>query len=210
MHHQSAQPVHHDDQNDLQPAPKSAGRPRSEASRTAILDATRRLMTHTGVRDLSIEAIAKRAGVGKTTIYRWWPNKVAVVIEAFAEQLDMHMLSAGNESASENLTRQLERLMRQLRGRNGKIIADLLAEAQSDAGVLEQFNHFYLHSRRVAFGQTILAGQKSGEFSENFNTEMAVDMILGPIFLRLMRQPDGLDDTFSAAYPAMAIQALAA
>lgn len=211
MQNQSAQIIDGEDQNDHQtPVLKTAGRPRSEASRTAILDATRRLMTHTGVRDLSIEAIAKRAGVGKTTIYRWWPNKVAVVIEAFAEQLDMHLLSAGNETPSENLVRQLERLMRQLRGRNGKIIADLLAEAQSDAKVLEQFNHFYLQSRRIAFGNTILAGQKSGAFSDTLNTEMAIDMILGPIFLRLMRQPDGLDEAFSAAYPAMAIHALGA
>lgn len=190
------------------PAQRGAGRPRSEASRTAILDATRRLMTHTSVRDLSIEAIAKRAGVGKTTIYRWWPNKVAVVIEAFADQMDMHTLMAGNESAAENLVRQLDRLMRQLRGRNGKIIADLLAESQSDPKILEQFNQFYLQSRRIAFGGTILAGQQSGEFNAGLDTEMAVDLVLGPIFLRLMRQPDGLDDSFTAAYPGMAIAAL--
>ncbi|MBI2233893.1 MAG: TetR/AcrR family transcriptional regulator [Micavibrio aeruginosavorus] len=196
--------------SDTESSARSAGRPRSEASRLAILDATRRLMTHTSVRDLSIEAIAKKAGVGKTTIYRWWPNKVAVVIEAFAEQLDMHMLTAGNETPSENLARQLDRLMRQLRGRNGKIIADLLAEAQSDAKVLEQFNQFYMQSRRNAFGQTILNGQKSGEFSEALNTEMAVDMILGPIFMRLMRQEAGLDEAFAAEYPVMAIHALSA
>ena len=189
---------------------KSAGRPRSEASRTAILDATRRLMTHTSVRDLSIEAIAKKAAVGKTTIYRWWPNKVAVVIEAFAEQLDMHMLVAGNESPRENLTRQIERLIRQLRGKNGKIIADLLAEAQSDAKVLQQFNHFYMNARRQSIQQTILAGQKSGDFSENLNTEIAADIVLGPIVLRLLNGEDGINDHFAATYPGMAVQTLSA
>jgi len=189
---------------------RKAGRPRSEASRTAILDATRRLMTHTSVRDLSIEAIAKKAEVGKTTIYRWWPNKVAVVIEAFAEQLDMHMLTAGNESASDNLVRQLERLVRQLRGKNGRIIADLLAEAQSDAKVLEQFNHFYMNSRRASVQQTIIQGQKNGEFSETLNTDLAVDMVLGPIVLRLMSGEDALDEGFATAYPVMAVSALRA
>lgn len=189
---------------------RSAGRPRSEASRSAILDATRRLMTHTSVRDLSIEAIAKKAGVGKTTIYRWWPNKVAVVIEAFAEQLDMHMLVAGNESPRDNLIRQLDRLVKQLRGKNGKIIADLLAEAQSDAKVLDQFNRFYMESRRVSLQQTIMAGQKSGDFSETLNTAMAVDMVLGPIILRLLSGEDAMNDDFAANYPAMAAHALSA
>jgi AcrR family transcriptional regulator len=189
---------------------RTAGRPRSEASRSAILDATRRLMTHTSVRDLSIEAIAKKAAVGKTTIYRWWPNKVAVVIEAFAEQLDMHMLVAGNESPRDNLIRQLDRLVKQLRGKNGKIIADLLAEAQSDAKVLDQFNRFYMESRRASLQQTIAAGQKSGDFSETLNTAMAVDMVLGPIILRLLSGEDAMNDDFAANYPTMAAHALGA
>ena len=58
---------------------------RSEASRSAILEATIELLNETTVQKLSIEAIAKRAGVGKTTIYRWWPSKAAVVIDAFME-----------------------------------------------------------------------------------------------------------------------------
>ncbi|MEC8665320.1 MAG: TetR/AcrR family transcriptional regulator, partial [Pseudomonadota bacterium] len=62
------------------------GRPRSEKSRKAILDATRRLLTHMPLSELSIEAIAKKAKVGKTTIYRWWPNKASVAMEAFLEQ----------------------------------------------------------------------------------------------------------------------------
>lgn len=187
---------------------KAPGRPRSESSRTAILDATRRLMIHTSVRDLSIEAIAKKAEVGKTTIYRWWPNKVAVVIEAFAEQLDMHMLIAGNESARDNLVRQVERLVRQLRGKNGRIIADLLAEAQSDSKVLEQFNQFYMQARRDAIGQVIVQGQRQGEFNANIPAEIAVDMVLGPIVLRLMSGEEALDEDFASVYPDMAADAL--
>ena len=57
---------------------KRRGRPRSETSKKSILNAVNRLLLHSSVKALSIEAIAKKAGVGKTTIYRWWPNKVAV------------------------------------------------------------------------------------------------------------------------------------
>ncbi len=191
-------------------SPRPAGRPRSESSRSAILDATRRLMTHMSVRDMSIESIAKKAGVGKTTIYRWWPNKVAVVIDAFAEQLDMHMLTAGNESPAENLVRQIDRMVRQLRGKNGKIIAEILSESQSDPRVLEQFHHFYMNSRRTALRQTIADGQKNGDFNAEIDSDMAVDIVLGPVILRLLSKAEGLDDIFAAHYPSIAVYSIRA
>jgi AcrR family transcriptional regulator len=66
---------------------KRIGRPRSEESKAAILDATWELLKTTCLRNLSIEAIARESGVGKTTIYRWWPNKAAVVMDAFLEKV---------------------------------------------------------------------------------------------------------------------------
>ena len=65
---------------------------RSEASRLSILDATLRLLADENLtmKSLSVEAIAKEAGVGKTTIYRWWPSKAAVVIDAFVENHILH------------------------------------------------------------------------------------------------------------------------
>src|SRR5690348_7206147 len=100
-----------------------AGRPRSEPSRKAILDATRKLLTREPLPKLSIEAIAKKAGVGKTTIYRWWPNKAAVAMEAFLEQPGIQIIVPTTATASEGIARQLESLVRQLRGQNGRIIA---------------------------------------------------------------------------------------
>ena len=197
-----------DEQIDEPAAIRAPGRPRSEASRTAILDATRRLVSHTSVRDLSIEGIAKKAGVGKTTIYRWWPNKVAVVIEAFANQMDMTVAVSSHESTADAMMRHLDRLLRQLRGRNGKIIADLMAEAQSDPKVMAQFNEFYMAARRQDIYNLILSGQKGGVFNENMTTDIAVDIVLGPIFLRLMSGEDALDENFTSNYPQMAVAAL--
>ena len=189
-------------------ATRTPGRPRSEASRNAILDATRRMALHTSVRDLSIEAIAKKAGVGKTTIYRWWPNKVAVVIEAFADQMDMISAAGSHETPSETLLRQMDRLIRQLRSRTGKIIADLMAEAQSDAKVMAQFNEFYMNARRQMIYDIIFAGQKSGEFTETMNTDMVVDLVLGPVFFRLMGGEGALDDHFTSRYPDIMMAAI--
>ena len=74
--------------NDDEATPRK-GRPRSEKSRRAILKATNSLLLHMSVQELSIEAIAKKAKVGKTTIYRWWPNKTAVVMDALINQPGM-------------------------------------------------------------------------------------------------------------------------
>lgn len=190
--------------------PRTPGRPRSETSRSAILDATRRLVSHTSVRDLSIEGIAKKAGVGKTTIYRWWPNKVAVVIEAFADSMDVAAPVTGSETpdATTALLRHLERLLRQLRGRNGKIIADLFAESQCDAKVMAQFDTFYMTARRQEVETLIAAGQADGSFNPDIPADIAVDIVLGPVFLRLLGGADGLNEDFSARWPALAAAAL--
>ena len=185
------------------PAPVKSGRPRSEASRKAILEATRRMMTHTPLRDVSIEAIARKAGVGKTTIYRWWSNKVAVVVEAFSEQLDIHTPneSMATTSPTDALSRQVEKLVRHLRGRNGKILADIMAEAQADDGVMSLFHAFYLNTRKQTLAQIVYQGQRSCEFNAVIAPDIAADIIMGPVFFRLLSSRDGLDERFIDEYP---------
>ncbi|HEY8189141.1 MAG TPA: TetR-like C-terminal domain-containing protein, partial [Micavibrio sp.] len=85
-----------------------------------------------------------------------------------------------------------------------------LSEAQSDAKILSQFHHFYMDSRRASIRQTIAAGQENGDFSPALNTDIAVDIALGPIILRLLSRIDGLDDEFAGQYPSMAVRALRA
>src|SRR5690606_30249477 len=85
----------------------TSGRPRSEAARRAILDATFDKLTHTNVRDLSIEAIASAAGVGRATIYRWWPNKAALMVDAVTERHLPRTPMASKGSAGAALTAHL-------------------------------------------------------------------------------------------------------
>ncbi|AGH97320.1 TetR/AcrR family transcriptional regulator [Micavibrio aeruginosavorus] len=185
------------------PIPAKSGRPRSEESRKAILDATRRLMLHTPLRDLSIEAIARKAGVGKTTIYRWWPNKVAVVIEAFSDQLDLHTpnLTDLSMTMTDALMGQVDKMIRHLRGRNGRIIADIMAEAQADEGVMALLQAFYMDTRKQTLQHIVYQGQRSGEFAAVIAPDIAADMIMGPVFFRLLTTRDGLDDRFIEDYP---------
>ena len=185
-----------------------AGRPRSEKSRKAILDATRKLLTHMSLNELSIEAIAKKAKVGKTTIYRWWPSKAAVAMDAFLEQPGIQNIVPTTANASDAIKKQLESLIRQLRGQNGRIIAGIIAESQGSADVLDLLYDKFLKERISPLYDKIEEGKKSGEFKADFNTEIALDMLVGPLFLRVLSGEHGIDNAFAENYPAQALLAL--
>jgi len=185
-----------------------AGRPRSEHARKAILDATRKLLVRTPLSQLSIESIAKKAGVGKTTIYRWWPNKATVAMEAFTEQPGIQNIIPTTASASEAISRQLESMIRQLRGQNGRIIAGIIAESQSDATVLDLLYEKFLKERVEALYDLIERGQTNGEFNVNMDTDIAIDMMLGPLFLRILSGEHGIDNNFAENFPQQALLAL--
>src|SRR5690348_6191404 len=112
---------------------------RSETSRSAILQATIKLLEDTTVQRLSIEAIAKEAGVGKTTIYRWWPSKAAVVIDAFMEHHLVKTPIPQDVPVRDALITHLRSLIRQYRGPTGRLVAQIIAESQYDAQTLDDF-----------------------------------------------------------------------
>lgn len=187
---------------------RRAGRPRSEESRKAILDSTRRLLTRTPLSELSIEAIAKKAGVGKTTIYRWWPNKAAIAMEAFLAQPGVQNIVPTTATSAEAVKRQIESLIRQLRGQNGRIIAGIIAESQADEQVLELLYERFLKERVEALHANMAKGQENGEFRQDIALDIAIDMIMGPLFLRVLSGEHGIDDYFAEHYPEQALAAL--
>lgn len=187
-----------------------AGRPRSSTSRKAILTATRRLLATMPMNELSIEAIAKKAGVGKTTIYRWWPGKAAIALEAVLEQPGMTYVLPSSATALDAIERHLEGMVRQLRGLNGRIIAGVIAEGQSSQDALDLLYDKFLKDRVEALYKFIELGKVSGEIDRERATDIAVDMLLGPLFLRVLSGEHGMDDAFAAAYPAQVVMALRA
>lgn len=186
-----------------------SGRPRSETSRRAILEATRRLLTHVSVQKLSIEAIARKAGVGKTTIYRWWPSKSAVVMEAIFSQPAFHNILPTPRNGVEGVSQQIEKLCRQLHGKNGRVVAEIIGEAQPDPEALKIFIDSFLQDRYNSLSSYIEGGKQTGEFDANIDTDSAIDVILGPIFFRLISGQE-LDDGFVDDMTQMLLKALSA
>lgn len=186
-----------EDNDDLESRKASGGRPRSEHAHQSILDATNKLLLHYSVREISIEAIAKKAGVGKTTIYRRWPNKIAIILDALAGPMGVIPAPVSGGNAKDLLVRQLERFTRLTRGRGGKVIAEVLAAAQGDADMTALFFQSFMVQHEEILASIIEQGKSSGDFRESLDTSLAVDMIYGAVFYRLMSSPDPLDHNFS-------------
>lgn len=186
------------------------GRPRSEKSRAAILKATNSLLLHMSVQELSIEGIAKRARVGKTTIYRWWPNKTAVVMDALSSQPGIDTPMPTPKNNTEALVMQLEKLIRLLISKNGETVAQLFSEAQRDQKAQEAFADSFLAPLIDAIEFSIEQGQQAGEFRRNLDRKIAVDMLCGPIFFRKMAHPADFNEDFQNRYPVEAVQAISA
>lgn len=190
------------------PAPSPMGRPRSLESEQAILAATWKLLKDMSVRQISIEAIARDAGVGKTTIYRWWPSKAAVIVDAFLAQVETSLPFLETETAADALSHQMGRVVQVFGGDVGRIVAQIIAEGQCDSGALENFRDRFLNPRRDAARQVIERGIESGEFDSSLEPDIAMDILYGPIYYRLLVQHLPLDEAFVEALSGRAIACL--
>lgn len=180
-------------------APRSNGRPRSEKSMQAILDTTNKMLLMTSVRDMSIESVAKKAGVGKTTIYRWWPNKVALILDAISGPMSSLPAPVSGANPKDLLEKQLERFARICRGRGGKIIAEVYAESQGNEDTQALFFQKFMVHHEEVLANILEQGKASGDFRANLDTALTVDMIYGAFFYQLMSNPNPLDHGFANA-----------
>jgi AcrR family transcriptional regulator len=175
------------------------GRPRSERSRRAILDATAALLTERGLRAMTLEAVAERAGVSKTTIYRWWPSKGVLALDAvYAAWVQAQGPTPDTGRLDTDLQARLRRFVRLMSAQQfGRILADLLAEVQSDLEMADAY-HEHLQEPLRAQSRTILTrAVDRGELAARTDIEAALDLLYGPLFHRLLTKQGALDRRFA-------------
>ncbi|HVW78149.1 MAG TPA: TetR/AcrR family transcriptional regulator [Alloacidobacterium sp.] len=172
------------------------GRPRSKTAHEAILKAALQLVKKRGFRLVTVNEIAAEAGVGKMTIYRHWPNKAALVMDALLVLIGSETAFPGAGSALESLRRQLNLQAAFFRSQNGTLIRSLIAEAQSDAELAVAFRERWLSPRREGVRQTIVAAIVEGEIRKDIDIDAAIDLLYGPFYYRLLLGSGPLDDSF--------------
>lgn len=172
------------------------GRPRCEQAQKAILRSTLKLLQKTGFAELTIEAIAAHAGVGKATVYRWWPNKGALVVDAFAAVTndDLHFPDCG--SVYKDVSLQMNQWLGVLRSPRGRIVAAVIAGGQSDAELIEAFRSRFLRPRRQEAYQTLRRGIERGELPPELDLDLVLDTLYGAIYMRFLIRHGDLSERY--------------
>src|SRR5437762_10078417 len=179
------------------PVPRK-GRPPSEmaVSHAAILDAVYALLQKKSVRDLTMEEVAKRAKVGKPTLYKWWPTKATLVLAMLCDRMAPNLAMPTVRTAEESLRLRVRRLIDAFNGPFGKIVAGLIAEGQSEPAIREGFFDRLVSPRRTATIADLQRGKNAGELRSETEPELLNDAIFGAIYYRLLLRSGPLTRRF--------------
>jgi AcrR family transcriptional regulator len=174
------------------------GRPPSEmaTSHAAIMDAVYALLQEKSVRDLTMEEVAKRARVGKPTLYKWWPTKATLVLAMLCERMAPNLAMRTVLTAEESLRLRVRRLIEVFNGPFGKIVAGLIAESQSEPAIREQFFDRLVGPRRTATIADLQRGKNAGELRSDTEPDLVNDAIFGAIYYRFLLRSGPLTRRF--------------
>jgi AcrR family transcriptional regulator len=186
------------------------GRPKTEsaASHDVIMEAVYRLLQEKSARDMSMEEVARRAGVGKQTLYKWWPSKAALVMAMFSERIARFPDAVDGLNAEQVLRQRMRRLVTAFTGPLGKIVADLIAEGQSENEVLQDFYEHHVRLRREETIASVERGKASGELRSDVDADLLLDALFGAIYYRLLFRSAPLTDQYADALVSQAFRGL--
>lgn len=188
--------------------PKPRGRHRSLQAEAAILKATLHLLERQPLRKVTADGIARRAGVSKATIYKWWPNKSLVALDAYLAGMSELVPVPDTGSAEQDFTEQLKSVMAFYKSPLGRLFGQFIAEGQSDPGFLALFRERFLFARRDTARVMWRRGVDRGEIREEIDSEIVLDLIYGPMVFRLLAGHGSVSERDSEAVVAAAFGGL--
>jgi AcrR family transcriptional regulator len=172
------------------------GRPRSEEARLSILRSTLKLLARKGFSEFTIEAVAAHASVGKATVYRWWPDKAALIADAFSSSTTSKLHFPDTGSVRTDMSQQMRQLVKILRSRRGRIVSAMLGAGQSDSSLIAAFRERFLKPRRKEAYATLRRGISRGQLRENVDMDLLLDSLYGPIYMRFLIGHNSLTPEF--------------
>ena len=188
---------------------RGRGRPRSEERRDAVLKAALELLQEDDLRRASVDRISARSGVSKATIYKWWPNRTAVEIDAFLHQMMADAPVPDTGSAAEDFRLTLRGMMRFYTSPFGRTYAQLVGKSQFYPTDRERIRTHQVKIRRAAVTKIWDRGVARGELDQKLDPEVALDLIFGPAMYRRATGHAGLTPADADAIVATAMRALA-
>jgi len=164
----------------------SVGRPRSETSRESILTATFGLLSEFGYSGLTIDAVAKASGAGKTTIYRWWEGKAQLAVDAFFHATQAELRFPDTGTARGDFVAQITELADLLRGPRGAVLAAMLGGARTDPELARTLGERWLNPRRQWGFARMTEAKTAGELWPDVDVGAALAVLYGPLYTPLL------------------------
>ncbi len=177
------------------PAARRRGRQRSLVAKSAILHATMEILAQRPLRDVTAEEIARKAGVSKATLYKWWPNKNIVALDAFLASMQEAVAIPDTGSAEHDFTLQFEAAIDFYKNSSGRLLCHFIAEGQSDPDLLLHFRERFLKPCRQSLKVIWQRGVARGEIHPEMDGDLVLDLIFGPMVYRLLVGHGPLDET---------------
>ena len=174
-----------------------AGRPRSERARLAVLEAAADLLIEGGLRSATIESIAARAGVSKVTIYKWWPTRGAVAVDAYFHRYRQTIDFADTGDVACDLTVQIRSVIDAFRSQAGAVMAELIGQAQFDASLAEVLRDRWLAPRRAATTAVLQRAIDRGQLRPDIDIPALMDQLYAPIYFRPTMRHEPLEDALA-------------
>ena len=173
------------------------GRPRDPRIDLLVLQTAAKLVLTHGLRAVSIDSIAAAAGVGRMTIYRRWPNKAAIVMDAFVARVDPTTLFAPAANYLESIRLQMRTMTQALRGKDGALLRILLAEAQHCPDVAEALKERWTMPRRRMAIAYFQQGIREGWLRPDVDPNTMIDLLYAPLYYRLQMGTGPLTDAYA-------------
>ena len=162
-----------------------SGRPRSQRAHRAVLDAAAALFRTGGYAAATIEAIAEKSGIAKTTIYRHWPNRASLLVNVLVEEAATVAPIPEGRDPVRALRGEMRKAGAAMNGLTGQLLTALLGEAQADPEVRAALVNGLFNPRSDASARAVHRAQKSGVFRADVPPRVAVDLLFGPLFYRM-------------------------
>jgi AcrR family transcriptional regulator len=175
----------------IEAAPRKLGRPRDARADVAILEAVLDLVARSGLPQLSMDAVAAKAGVGKATIYRRWPSKEALVVDAWRT-----LIAPAETPDTGSLRGDVEAILGTLLDKVGDpgfdVLSQVMAAARADRALAEALRE-YVATRRRPLRTVLERAVARGELSDDIELDIVQDALVGPLFYRLLLSHGAVD-----------------
>lgn len=163
-----------------------------------MLAAARDLLTDRGLPGLSVDEIATHAGVSKNTIYRWWPTKAAVLMDAFTDAFADRMSVPAEGDALTRLRTTVRRVATLMSDPDARRpFVALVAAAQHDPELAAALRDRFIAGRRAEVGELLAEARSAGGFPTGFDPDTAIDLIYGALYYRLLISGETLDSGYA-------------